>query len=72
MLRDETCESPVSKNPKTMKIIRKTRDGGHREALLREYFLTASLIALLKKVGEEAAKAMPERRMVASPARVRR
>jgi hypothetical protein len=44
-----------------MKITRKTRDGGRREALLKEYFLTASLLALLKRVGEEAAKAAPRR-----------
>ncbi|MES2476791.1 MAG: hypothetical protein V4640_13490 [Verrucomicrobiota bacterium] len=55
-----------------MKIIRKTRNGGHREALLKEYFLTASLIALLKRVGEEAAKAIPTRAMAAAPVRIRR
>jgi len=42
-----------------MKIIRKTRDGKRRETLLKEYFITASLIALLKRVGEEVAKATP-------------
>ena len=40
-----------------MKITRKTKNGETREALLKEYFLTASLIALLKRVGEEAARA---------------
>ncbi len=40
-----------------MKITRIDRDGKRREALLKEYFLTASLIALLKRVGEEAGKA---------------
>ncbi|MGJ8632842.1 MAG: hypothetical protein ACSHX7_02900 [Luteolibacter sp.] len=40
-----------------MKIVRKTKDGESREALLKEYFINASLIALLKRVGEEAAKA---------------
>jgi len=42
-----------------MKIIRKFPNGEHREALLKEYFLTASLIALLKRVAGEAAKAVP-------------
>lgn len=55
-----------------MKIIRKTRDGGYREALLREYVLSAPLIALLKRVGEGAAKAIPARRVAAVPVRVRR
>lgn len=44
-----------------MKITRKTRDGARREALLKEYFLTASLIALMKRVGEEAASMRPRR-----------
>ncbi len=44
-----------------MKIVHKTKDGGSREALLKEYFINASLIALLKRVGEEAAKANPAR-----------
>lgn len=55
-----------------MKIIHNTRDGGHREALLKEYFLTASLIALLKKMGEEVARAVPARKMAAVPVRARR
>ena len=42
-------------NP-TMKIVRKNSSGESREVLLREYFVTASLIALLKRVGEEAAR----------------
>ncbi len=54
-----------------MKIIRKTRDGGSREALLREYSLSASLIALLKRVGEEAAKAVPMRQQIPVPIRIR-
>ncbi len=44
-----------------MKITRRTRSGERREALLKEYFLTASLIALLKRVGEEAGKVAPRR-----------
>ena len=39
-----------------MKIVRKNSSGESREVLLREYFITASLIALLKRVGEEAAR----------------
>jgi len=55
-----------------MKIIRKTRNGERREALLKEYFITASLIALLKRVGEEAAKARPARAGKLAMARIRR
>jgi hypothetical protein len=54
-----------------MKITRKTRNGERREALLKEYFLTASLIALLKRVGEEAAKAAPVRARRQIAAKVR-
>ena len=39
-----------------MKIVRKNSSGESREVLLKEYFITASLIALLKRVGEEAAR----------------
>ncbi len=55
-----------------MKIIRKSANGERREALLKEYFLTASLIALLKRVGEEAAKSIPARRALPATARARR
>jgi hypothetical protein len=54
-----------------MKIVRKTRNGESREALLKEYFITASLIALLKRVGEEALKARPTRAARPVMARVR-
>ncbi len=54
-----------------MKIVHKTKSGESREALLKEYFITASLIALLKRVGEEAAKAAPVRAKTAALARVR-
>jgi len=54
-----------------MKIIRKSRNGERREALLKEYFITASLIALLKRVGEEAAKARPTRAAKLAMARVK-
>lgn len=62
----------ISRNPKFMKIIRKTRDGGHREELLREYRLSAPLIALLKKVGEGVARSVPTREMAVIPVRIRR
>ncbi len=39
-----------------MKIVRKKANGESRELLLKEYFLNAYLIAMLKRVGEEAAK----------------
>lgn len=54
-----------------MKIVHKTKTGESREALLKEYFITASLIALLKRVGQEAAKAAPGRAKQAAIARVR-
>lgn len=54
-----------------MKIVHKTKGGESREALLKEYFITASLIALLKRVGEEAAKAAPGRARTAALAKVR-
>ena len=54
-----------------MKIVHKTKNGESREALLKEYFITASLIALLKRVGEEAATAAPTRVKKAALARVR-
>ena len=39
-----------------MKIVRKSKNGESRELLLKEYFLNAYLIALLKRVGEESAR----------------
>jgi len=36
-----------------MKIVQKNADGETRELLLKEYFLNAYLIAMLKRVGEE-------------------
>lgn len=55
-----------------MKITRLDRKGERREALLKEYFLTASLLALLRRVGEEAAKSLPRRIPAPIPVRVRR
>jgi hypothetical protein len=63
--------SSVNQNTDPMKIIRKTKDGERREALLKEYFITASMIALLKRVGQEAAKAAPRRTKTAALAKVR-
>ena len=75
MLRDanmrvEEIHLPI-KTPRLMKIVRKTKNGESREALLKEYFITASLIALLKRVGQEAAKAAPRRAKTAALAKVR-
>lgn len=54
-----------------MKVVHKTKSGETREALLKEYFINASLIALLKRVGQEAAKAAPRRTERPIPARIR-
>lgn len=54
-----------------MKITRKNSKGESREALLKEYFITASLIALLKRVGEEAARSVPRRAQMQVPVRIR-
>ena len=54
-----------------MKITRIDRNGQPREALLKEYFIAASMIALLKRLGEEAAKVAPRRSRRAAEARVR-
>ena len=62
--------SPETTKTHPMKIVRKTKNGESREALLKEYFITASLIALLKRVGEEAAKASPRRAKTAALAKV--
>jgi hypothetical protein len=55
-----------------MKIVRKSKNGESREVLLKEYFINASLIALLKRVGQEAAKMAPSQAKSAALARVRR
>lgn len=47
----------VGHNHKTkMKVVRKNSKGETRQLLLKEYFLNAYLIAVLKKVGEETAR----------------
>jgi hypothetical protein len=55
-----------------MKIVRKSKTGESREVLLKEYFINASLIALLKRVGQEASKMAPTHAKSAALARVRR
>jgi hypothetical protein len=55
-----------------MKISRIDRSGNRREALLKEYFLTASLIALFKRVSDEAAKAVPRRAPALVPVKLNR
>lgn len=40
-----------------MKVVRKSSTGESREMLLKEYFLNAYLIAMFKRVSEEAGKA---------------
>lgn len=42
-----------------MKIVKKSANGHSREQLLKEYFLNAYLIAVLKRVGEEAGRLRP-------------
>ena len=54
-----------------MKVSKIDRKGNRREVLLKEYFLTASLLALFKRGGDQAAKATAERATQASPVKVR-
>ncbi len=54
-----------------MKVSKIDRKGNRREVLLKEYFLTASLLALFKRVGDQAAKATAERAIQATPVKVR-
>jgi hypothetical protein len=53
-----------------MKVVRKNAKGGTRELLLKEYFLNAYLIAVLKKVGDEAAR-FTRREPELAPVRIR-
>lgn len=53
-----------------MKIVRKNAKGETRQLLLKEYFLNAYLIAVLKKVGDEAAR-LTRREPELTPVRVR-
>ncbi len=39
-----------------MKVIKKTSNGETRELLLKEFFLNAYLIAMLKQLGDEAGR----------------
>lgn len=54
-----------------MKVNRKNRHGESREVLLKEYFITASLIALLKRAGQEAARMRPAIRSELVPLKIR-
>ncbi len=57
-----------------MKITRETRSGERREALLKDCFPSAPLLALLKRIGGKVAAAMPRRTAmpVPVPAKIRR
>lgn len=57
-----------------MKVIRKEQNGETRELLLKEYFLNAYLIALLKRVGDETGRIRLRRsaELEPAPARSRR
>ncbi|TAG10553.1 MAG: hypothetical protein EAZ42_03380 [Verrucomicrobia bacterium] len=70
MLCEMTCDSIHLNHLKFMKITRIDRNGKRREALLKEYFITASLVALLKQVGQEASKFAPKQLPEAAPIRV--
>ncbi len=57
-----------------MKIIHKTSKNETRELLLKEYFLNAYLIAMLKRVGEETgriARRREESALEPAPVRIR-
>lgn len=57
-----------------MKIIHKTSKNETRELLLKEYFLNAYLIAMLKRVGEETgriARRRGESALEPAPVRIR-
>lgn len=60
----------LSQPDKTMKIVRKNAKGESRELLLKEYFLNAYLIAMLKRMGEEAGR-MARRPAKPEPVRVK-
>ena len=55
-MRRMTLSSMKSQTSSSMKIRKKNAAGESRELLLKEYFLNAYLIAMLKRVGEEARK----------------
>lgn len=61
---------PRLKSKTAMKVVRKNAKGETRQLLLKEYFLNAYLIAVLKKVGDEAAR-MTRREPGLTPVRVR-
>jgi hypothetical protein len=53
-----------------MKVVRKNSKGDTKQLLLKEYFLNAYLIAVLKRVGEETAR-FTKSQPVLEPVRVR-
>jgi hypothetical protein len=64
-------EISLRSEPKTaMNVVRKNAKGETRQLLLKEYFLNAYLIAVLKKVGDEAAR-LTRGEPVLTPVRVR-
>ena len=44
---------PVTSESTAMKVVKKSKSGETKEQLLKEYFLNAYLIALLKQAGNE-------------------
>lgn len=54
-----------------MKIVKKNAQGESRELLLKEFFLNAYLIAMLKRVGEETGKIRRRGAPHLEPARVK-
>ncbi|MEP4076822.1 hypothetical protein [Haloferula sp.] len=54
-----------------MKIVKKNPQGESRELLLKEFFLNAYLIAMLKRVGEESGRIRRRGRPSLEPAPVR-
>jgi hypothetical protein len=54
-----------------MKVARKNSKGETRELLLKEYFLNAYLIAVLKKAGEEVARFSKGAKPAPIPVKVR-
>jgi len=54
-----------------MKVSHKTRTGERREVLLKEYFITSALIALLKRAGAEAARFNATLKPAPVPVRIR-
>lgn len=54
-----------------MKVTHTSSSGQSRELMLKEYFLNAYLIAMLKRVSEEVARVAPPQRRELACAKVR-